>query len=92
MRFSGPAMVGYYQAGYRFFMPIIQFSSVLSTVFAPRFASFEDEKQVEAYLKKSSLLSGGLALLVLVFIFFIPAIVRIIFGADYEPSIYLPKF
>lgn len=87
MRFSGPAMVGYYQVGYRFFMPIVQFSSVLSTVFAPRFASFEKEEQVKAYLKKTSLLSGGLALLVLVFIFFVPIIVKILFGADYTPTV-----
>ena len=87
MRFSGPAMVGYYQAGYRFFMPIVQFSSVLSTVFAPRFASFEKEEQVKAYLKKTSLLSGGLALLVLVFIFFVPVIVKFLFGADYAPAV-----
>ena len=87
MRFSGPAMVGYYQAGYRFFMPIIQFSSVLSTVFAPRFASFEKEKQVKDYLKKTSLLSGGLALLVLIFIFFVPLIVKILFGAEYAPAV-----
>ena len=87
MRFSGPEMVGFYQAGYRFFMPIIQFSSVLSTVFAPRFSGFASEDQARIYLKKTILLSSFLSLLVLIFIFFIPAVVNIFYGSAFQNSI-----
>lgn len=87
MRLSGPAMVGFYQAGYRFFLPVIQFASVLSTVFAPRFASFQDEKQVKVYLKKASLLSAAFGLLTWIFIPFVPFAVDVFYGPAYKAAV-----
>ncbi len=87
MRFSGPEMVGFYQAGYRFFLPVNQFSSVLSIVFAPRFASFKKEIQAKAYLKKAALLASGFAFLLLGFIFFAPFFINFFYGLAYKAAI-----
>jgi len=87
MRISGPAMVGYYQVGYRFYMPVITFASVLSTVFAPRFSSYPNLGLAKKYLRKTVFLSSALAALVLVFIIFLPLAIKIFFGTDYQNSI-----
>lgn len=87
MRFSGPGMVGYYQAGYRFYMPVVTFAAVLSTVFAPRFSSFPTTIMAKKYLKKGMLLASLFAFFVFSLIIFLPLAVKIFFGPAYQNSI-----
>ncbi len=87
MRFAGPEKLGFYQAGYRFFMPIIQFASVLSAVFAPRFASFTNEQEVKNYLRKTACLTGFFGFLILNLILLLPFFIRFFYGDDYLPAV-----
>jgi len=87
VRLSGPEAAGIYQAAFRFFMPVIQLSSALSLVFAPRFASFNSAEKDRRYLIKAAGLSLGLAILSLLLIPLSPWLVRLIFGFKYEASI-----
>lgn len=87
MRLVGPAMVGFYQAGYHFFLPINQLGSALATVFAPRFASFATEKEVKIYLKKGAFLTGFLGILFLNLIFLLPWLIKFFYGSNYLPAV-----
>lgn len=87
LRLAGPATTGIYQAAYRFFMPVLSFTAVLSLIFAPRFASFSDPKAAKSYLKKALLLSLSLASLVFLIIPLTPFLINLIFGADYLSAI-----
>ena len=87
LRLAGPSVTGIYQAGYRFFMPAIQLSVVLSLVFAPRFASFSNQQEAKAYLLKAARLALGLGVLVLLIIPFASFFINLIFGADYQTAV-----
>lgn len=87
----GTKAVGFYAAAFRLFMPAQFLAGSLSTVFAPRFASFENSDKAKTYLKKSiaaiAFLSGGL----LVAIPLAPFIVKLFYGSEYEPSVVIVK-
>ena len=87
LKLAGPAMVGFYQAGLRFFMPVMQLGAVLSLVFAPRFASFPSFQQSKKYLFKAAKLAGGLALAVLLIIPTAAWLVKLFFGNQYQAAV-----
>ncbi|MFH1280017.1 MAG: oligosaccharide flippase family protein [Candidatus Beckwithbacteria bacterium] len=87
LRLVGPETTGIYQAAFRFFMPILSFTAVLSLIFTPRFASFPDYKIARSYLKKALALSLGLASLVLLIIPLAPFLVKLIFGPNYLEAV-----
>lgn len=61
--------------------------SALGSVVAPRFSGFTTKKQTLTYLKKLTILTVGLSLLMLVFVFFSKPIILLIFGLKYSASI-----
>lgn len=87
LKLVGPEATGIYQAAYRFFMPVIQLASVLSLVFAPRFASFPDLATSRIYLFKAVRLSLLIGAAVLVMIPLAAWLVQLIFGAEYLGAI-----
>ncbi len=87
LKLVGPEITGIYQAAFRFFMPILSFTAVLSLIFAPRFASFNSFKIAKTYLKKALLLSLGFSVLVLLIIPLAPFFVNLIFGPSYKAAI-----
>jgi len=87
MRLAGPTVTGIYQAGFRFFMPAIQFAATISLVFAPRFASFPDNQTAKKYLHKAAGLSLGLGGLVLLIIPIAQWLIQLIFGSDYSQAV-----
>lgn len=86
-RFVGVDAVGLYQAAFRLFLPIQQLASALSRVFAPRFASFGRKSDTRRYLRKSLLLSGGLALSMLLATPFFPWAIPLLYGRAFQPSV-----
>lgn len=87
LKLVGPEITGTYQAAYRFFMPVLSFTAVLSLIFAPRFASFTNYKTAKTYLKKALLLSLGFSSLVLLIIPLAPIFVNLIFGSSFTGAI-----
>ncbi len=87
LKLTGPETTGVYQAAFRFFMPVLSFTAVLSLIFAPRFASFSNSKLAKIYLKKALLLSLSLSSLVLLIIPLAPFFVNLIFGSDFKSAI-----
>lgn len=87
LRLAGPSITGIYQAGYRFFMPVIQLAVALSLVFAPRFASFPSRQQAKIYLAKTAKLSLALAALVLLIIPLAGWLIQLIFGSQYQGAV-----
>jgi O-antigen/teichoic acid export membrane protein len=87
MKLAGPSVTGIFQAGYRFFIPAIQLASVLSLVFAPRFASFSRSHETRRYLLKAGLLSSSLAAGVLLLIPLAPWLVNLFFGPQYQAAV-----
>lgn len=80
-------MVGWYQAAFRLYMPVQQLASSISRVLAPRFASFSNHKESRAYLKKSLLLSGGLAVSMFLLIPVYPWAIKFLYGDNFQGSI-----
>lgn len=87
LKLAGADVAGIYQAAYRFFMPVIQLASVLSLVFAPRFASFPDRATAGIYLGKAARLALSVGAAVLLIIPLSPWLVGLIFGGDYLAAI-----
>lgn len=87
LKLAGPEATGVYQAAYRFFMPVIQLASVLSLVFAPRFASFPDLATSRIYLFKAARLAAAIGLAVLLIIPVAGWLVELIFGAGYAAAV-----
>ncbi len=87
LKLAGPDTTGIYQAAYRFFMPLTQLASVLSLVFAPRFASFPDLDTSRVYLGKAARLTFVVGATVLLLIPLAPWLVEFIFGRDYLGAI-----
>lgn len=80
-------MVGWYQAAFRLYMPVQQLASSISRVLAPRFAGFSSHKESRAYLKKSLLLSGGLAVSMFLLIPVYPWAIKFLYGNNFQGSI-----
>lgn len=80
-------MVGWYQAAFRLYMPVQQLASSISRVLAPRFAGFSNHKESRAYLKKSLLLSGGLAVSMFILIPVYPWAIKFLYGNSFQGSI-----
>jgi len=87
LNLKGPEITGIYQAGYRFFIPVMQFAAVLSLIFAPRFASFSNNQQIRTYLLKAAKLTLALSLLVLLIIPLAPWLIKLIFGIKYLQAV-----
>jgi O-antigen/teichoic acid export membrane protein len=87
LKLAGASATGIYQAGFRFFMPVMQLSAALSLVFAPRFASFATAEEARTYLKKASKLTSLLSLGVLLLLPLAPFLVQLIFGSDYQTAV-----
>lgn len=87
LKLVGPDTTGIYQAAYRFFMPITQLASVLSLVFAPRFASFPDLATSRVYLAKAAKLTLAVGAAVLLIIPLAPWLVELIFGREYLDAV-----
>ena len=87
IKLAGAEVTGIYQAAFRFFMPVLSFTAVLSLIFTPRFASFSDQVTAKTYLKKALVLSLGFATLVLLIIPLAPFFVNLIFGPQYQAAI-----
>jgi len=87
LKLAGPDMTGFYQAAYRFFMPAVQFTGALSLVFAPRFASFANQREARAYLFKAAKLTSILSLGVLLMLPLAPWLVGLIFGPAYAAAV-----
>lgn len=83
LKLVGPETTGIYQAAYRFFMPVTQLASVLSLVFAPRFASFPDLTTSRVYLFKAARLTLAIGSLSLMIIPLAAWLVQLIFGEGY---------
>lgn len=88
-RMTSLEVVGWYQAAFRLFMPVQQLAGSLSRVFAPRFAHFSSGFQTTKYLKKSLLLSGGLAASMFLSIPFFKFLIPLLYGKQFYESIYL---
>ena len=87
LRLAGPEVTGIYQAAFRFFLPVLSLTAILSLIFAPRFASFPNQAIAKKYLKKTLLLSLAISSLVLLIIPLAPFLIRLIFGQGYLPAI-----
>ena len=87
VKLAGSAATGIYQAGFRFFMPVMQLAAAMSLVFAPRFASFTGSQEARIYLKKAAKLTAILGAGSLVIIPLAPFLVGLIFGPDYLGAI-----
>lgn len=79
-------VVGWYQAAFRLFMPIQQLAGSLSRVFAPRFASFAKSSELRVYMRKSILLSTGLAILIFLPLPVFPSAIKLLYGSDFIPA------
>lgn len=84
---AGSTAVGFYAAAFRLFTPVQYLTGALSTVFAPRFASFENKQQVTEYFRKSLLAMGALSFGVLLAIPLSPLIIRLFYGIEYQSSV-----
>ncbi len=78
---------GIYAAASRITMLFALLVSSLGSVVAPRFSSFNKKKQVTAYIKKTSLLIGGISVLMVLSILLAPLIVNTVFGSQYAAAI-----
>lgn len=87
LKLVGPETTGVYQAAYRFFMPVTQLASVLSLVFAPRFASFPNLATSRVYLAKAAKLTLAVGAAVLLIIPLAPWLVELIFGREYLDAV-----
>lgn len=87
LKLAGSTATGIYQAGFRFFMPVMQLASAMSLVFAPRFASFATTAEAKTYLSKAVKLCVLLSAGVLVLIPLAPYVINLIFGAEYQTAV-----
>lgn len=78
---------GIYAAASRITMLFALLVSSLGSVVAPRFSAFNKKKQVITYIKKVSLLIGGVSLLMALSIILAPFIVKTVFGNQYLAAI-----
>ncbi len=78
--------VGYYSAAFRLFTPFQFLAGSLSTVFAPRFSSFSEIKQVKNYILKAIGLTGLLSFGLILMYPFSSFIIKTIFGLEFLPS------
>ena len=78
---------GIYAAASRITMLFALLVSSLGSVVAPRFSSFNKRKQVTSYIKKISLLIGGVSILMVLSILLSPLIVNTVFGSQYAAAI-----
>lgn len=88
LKLAGEQAAGIYQAAFRFFMPVVQMASVLSLVFAPRFASFPDLITARIYLYKAARLALVISLGVLLMLPLADWLVRLIFGPEYLAAVW----
>lgn len=79
--------IGLYGAATQLVSVIPQLDSALGVVVAPKFASFQDNKQMVNYLKKIQLLVSGFAFLGILTIPLAVYLIPIIFGQQYTQSI-----
>lgn len=87
LKFAGSTQAGIYAAPFKLLTAGYALGSAFSRVFAPRFSSFVDLAQVKAYSLKAVALVLPLISAFLVLILLAPAIVKIIFGANYLASV-----
>ncbi|MCL4416740.1 MAG: oligosaccharide flippase family protein [Actinobacteria bacterium] len=79
--------IGLYGAATQLVQVIPQIVGALGVVAAPKFASFQDNKQMLTYLKKLQLLVLGLALLGVLTIPLLIYLIPIIFGQQYTQAV-----
>lgn len=79
--------VGFYAAAYRLYAPAQFLAGALSTVFAPRFASFENLNQTKTYFKKTLAAIALLSTSLLLVIPLSPFVIHLFYGSEYQSSI-----
>ncbi|MDO8638496.1 MAG: oligosaccharide flippase family protein [Candidatus Daviesbacteria bacterium] len=86
-RFSSIKEVGYYGVATQLASVLPQLIFALAAVAAPKLASFDNKGKAVSYLKKLSLLTGGLSVVGLILLPVINFMIPLIFGSSYYNSI-----
>lgn len=86
-KMAGSYQAGIFAAASRLSLLFVLLVSSLGSVVAPRFSSFTDKKQVAAYVRKVSLLIGGISLLMVACVILARPIILIVFGDKYLDAI-----
>lgn len=84
---SGGFQAGIFSAASRIALLFALLVSSIGSVVAPRFSAFTSKEDIKRYLKKVSLMVGGISLLMIFSVIIADPLVRIIFGEKYLASI-----
>ncbi len=84
---AGNYQAGIFSAASRIALLFALLVSSLGNVIAPRFSSFNNHQDIKTYLKKVSLLVGGICLFMLVCVVLANPLILFVFGVKYLPAI-----
>jgi len=84
---AGNYQAGIFSAASRIALLFALLVSSLGNVIAPRFSSFNNNQDIKTYLKKVSILVGGICLFMLLCVVLAKPLILFVFGSKYLPAI-----